>query len=234
MKRGILFKLISGLLIYAHVFWSAVVFAEIRRPAGIVYSLSGEAHVARGSEPNYSEALKFRDEVFYQDRIRTKEHSLVRVLLGGKAVLTIRALSEVTITEQPGGPSNVEITSGKVSLGVARSRMSPGEEIEIRTPNAVVAVRGTLLIVEVEPASTDQAPATTTFSLLQGSANVSVRGGSGGAVALGALQSVSVTGTSIGQVFEITPSQIGQVLWGLTMPDVPGTLQEAQQTLTTP
>ena len=159
----------------------------------------------------------------------------MRVLLGGKAVLTIRALSEVTITEQPGGPSNVEITSGKVSLGVARSRMSPGEEIEIRTPNAVVAVRGTLLIVEVEPASKDkdQAPATTTFSLIQGSASVSTRGGSGGTVSLGALQSVSITGTSLGEVVAITPSQLGQVLWGLTIPDAPGTLQEAQQILTT-
>ena len=49
MKRSLFFRLISGLLIYAHVFLSTVVFAEIRHPAGIVYSLSGEAHVARGS-----------------------------------------------------------------------------------------------------------------------------------------------------------------------------------------
>jgi len=36
---------------------------------------------------------------------------------------------------------------------VARSRMKPGEAIEVHTPNAFAALRGTMIVVEVLPAS---------------------------------------------------------------------------------
>src|SRR5882672_4096565 len=68
---------------------------------GVVSTLIGEATVARGatSQPL---ALKMRDDVFMQDRISTKERSLVHVLMGGKALLTVRELSVLTITEDGG------------------------------------------------------------------------------------------------------------------------------------
>ncbi|PYM72342.1 MAG: hypothetical protein DME10_13070, partial [Candidatus Rokuibacteriota bacterium] len=63
---------------------------------GVVTTLTGTATLARASQ---SQPLRFRDSVFEQDKIATAEKSLVRVLLGGKAVVTIRELSELTITE---------------------------------------------------------------------------------------------------------------------------------------
>src|SRR5574338_186065 len=62
------------------------------------------------------------------------------------ALLTGRELSEVTISEEP-GRAVVTLPSGKVVLAVAKQRMRPGESIEIRTPNAVAAVRGSILAV---------------------------------------------------------------------------------------
>jgi hypothetical protein len=63
------------------------------------------------------------DEVFLQDQIRTAEKSIVRVLLGGKALVTVRELSVLTITEIP-GRSTIELTSGKIAVAVARQRRS--------------------------------------------------------------------------------------------------------------
>ena len=115
--------------------------------AGIVTTLEGDVTAVRAVAPG-PVALKFRDDVFVRDRVVTGEQSFARLLLGGKAVISIRERSAVTITEVP-GRSTVEIESGKVALSVARDRMRPGEIINIKTPNAIAGVRGTVVIAEV-------------------------------------------------------------------------------------
>jgi len=142
--RGSVRKLIAVLLF--HALWPAFALAQ-QSPAGVVTTLHGLATVARTAVPQ-EVPLKFKDDVFYKDRISTKESSIVRVLLGGKALVTVRELSVLTITEEP-GRATVDVESGKIALAVARKLMRPGEVIEIRTPNAVAAVRGTVVIVEV-------------------------------------------------------------------------------------
>src|SRR5262245_21493830 len=66
--------------------------------AGVVTTLQGTATVARASVPRPI-PLRFRDDVFVRDRITTGAASIARILLGGKAVVTIRERSELTITE---------------------------------------------------------------------------------------------------------------------------------------
>jgi hypothetical protein len=121
------------------------VAAQTSDAVGVVTTLDGRVTVARPALPSPL-ALKFKDDVFGRDRISTQEKSLVRVLLGGKAILTVRELSQVTISEEP-GRAVVTLPDGKVVLAVAKQRMRPGESIEIRTPNAVAAVRGSILAV---------------------------------------------------------------------------------------
>ena len=121
------------------------VAAQTSDAVGVVTTLDGRVTVARPTLPSPL-ALKFKDDVFGRDRISTQENSLVRVLLGGKAILTVRELSQVTISEEP-GRAVVTLPDGKVVLAVAKQRMRPGESIEIRTPNAVAAVRGSLMSV---------------------------------------------------------------------------------------
>src|SRR5262249_61644967 len=75
-------------------------------------------------------------------RITTKERSMVHVLMGGKALLTVKELSVVTVTED-GGRATVDLQSGKVGLAVVHEKMKPGDVIEVKTPQAVAAVRGT-------------------------------------------------------------------------------------------
>ncbi len=123
----------------------APVLAQTSEAVGIVTTLDGRATVARPAIPSPL-ALKFKDDVFGRDKISTQENSLVRVLLGGKAILTVRELSQVTISEEP-GRAVVTLPDGKVVLAVVKQRMRPGESIEIRTPNAVAAVRGSIMAV---------------------------------------------------------------------------------------
>jgi len=133
------------------------------RPVGVVASLQGTATVERTAVAEPA-PLKFRDDVFVRDRITTGERSVVRILLGGKATVTAREHSVLVITERP-GTSTVSLAEGKIAVAVDKTRMQQGEVVEIRTPNAVAAIRGTVVVAEV--VSGDGGPAST-ITVLRG------------------------------------------------------------------
>ena len=137
---------------------------------GVVTMLSGQATLARRS-PAAPQPLRFKDDLFAHDRITTREHSLVRVLVRGKALVTVRELSAFTITEDA-RDQTVRLTSGKLAVSVTHSRLRPGEAIEIRTPNAIAAVRGTVVIVEVLPPATPGATPNTLITVTRGTVGV--------------------------------------------------------------
>jgi len=153
---------------------SAQTGGDSSRNVGVVTTLAGNATVARVSLA-HPQPLRFKDDVFLRDRISTAEESVVRVLLGGKALVTVRELSTLTVTEAT-GRSVVDLSAGKIAMGVLRQRMRPGEVIEIRTPNAIAAIRGTVLVVELipEPGGSSGAPRyTTKVHVLHGLVEVS-------------------------------------------------------------
>lgn len=117
------------------------------RQAGVVTRLEGTVERTAAAAPPVP--LKYKDSVFVRDRIVTREQSLARMLLDDKAVVTVRERSSLTITELPNRVT-IDLQSGKFALAVARERMAPGQVIEIRTPNAVAAVRGSVIVTEVE------------------------------------------------------------------------------------
>jgi hypothetical protein len=127
---------------------SAAVPGWAQEKVGVVTTVIGPVTVARASLP--PEPLKFKDDVFVRDRVTTGEDAFTRILLGGKVIITARERSTVTITETP-DLSTIHLTSGRIAVAVEKSRMKPGERVDIRTPNAVAGVRGTVLIVEAAP-----------------------------------------------------------------------------------
>ena len=154
--------------------------AQSPTPAGVVTNLQGTANLQRVSTTQPTPQLlplKFRDDVLVQDRITTGDQSLVRILLGGKAVVTVREHSSLTITDTQ-TTSTINMSAGKIALAVAKDRMKPGESIEIRTPNAVAGVRGTVLIAEVSQATAQAGTAasgvTSRFTLLTGIVDVTL------------------------------------------------------------
>lgn len=123
------------------------IWAANQSPTGKVTHVIGTAALQRvGLEDTLT--VRFRDNIFLRDKITTKEQSYVRVLLGGKALVTVRELSVLTITEEK-GHATINMKSGIMALSVARERMKPGETIEVRTPHAIAAVRGTIPITKV-------------------------------------------------------------------------------------
>ena len=190
---------------------SSVGRAESPAAVGVVTTLAGEATVARAALPQPA-AVKFRDPVFARDRITTGEKSIVRVLLGGKALVTARELSVLTISESP-LRSTVTLEAGKVAASVIKARMQPGEIIEFRTPNAVAVVRGTVLIVEVTqgaaPADGGPAPITTTVSVVNGLVDVLSLAAPGAPPArVGGHESVHVTNDRLGTVRTLSKQEV--------------------------
>jgi len=127
--------------------------ARAEEAVGVVTTLAGQATRTANVSPTLPAPLRFKDDVFGADTIRTAERSLVRVLLERKALLTVRELSVLRITDEA-ARATVKLQSGGIALSVAQPRLRPGEVIEVHTPNAVAAVRGTTIAVETRGAVT--------------------------------------------------------------------------------
>ncbi len=161
---------------------------------GVVTAVQGQAVLSRASlaEPA---PLRRRDDLFLADRITTGDRSFTRLLLGGKALVTVRERSTLTITEAP-GTSVVDVAAGAVAVAVVKERMKPGETVEIRTPNAVAGIRGTVVIAEVQ--GTAEGGTTTTITVLRGLVEVQPLQGPAGrpigqGVYVGAAQTIRLT-----------------------------------------
>jgi hypothetical protein len=189
--------------------------AQSDESAGVVTTVNGDATLLRAVAAARPVSLRMRDEIFVHDRIHTQERSLVRVLLGGKALITVRELSVLTVTEDAGRVT-VDLQSGKIGVAVVKARMRPGEIIEIRTPNATAAVRGTVFVVDVDPIQPGQATggqtATTRVHLFHGALDVSARlDPSNPTIRLAELQSVVVSGNALGAVKPISRDAVASL-----------------------
>ncbi len=176
--------------------------AQLAR-VGIVTTLQGSATLTRVSAPQ-GVPLKPRDDVFVADRIVTGENALARILLGGKAVVTVRERSALTISESA-RTATLEVSAGKIALAVVKERMKAGEQIDIRTPNAVAGIRGTVVITEVSQATAQAGEAakgfTTTITVLTGTIEVRqldalTRQPVGAGVLVTAAQAIRITGAA--------------------------------------
>src|SRR5690348_13091367 len=77
--------------------------------------------------------------------------------------------------------------------------MRPGDSVEIKTPNAVAGIRGTVIIAEVDRPETASSPVATRFTLLTGIVDVTLLDPTTGrptgpAVTMNPLQTLAVTG----------------------------------------
>jgi hypothetical protein len=164
--------------------------------------------------------LKFKDDVLVNDKITTGDKAIARMLLGGKAVVTVRERSALTITQVP-GKATIDLEAGKIALAVAKEKMQPGESIEIRAANAVAGVRGTVVIAEVSSTAAQLGVPVTpvgTFWVLTGQVQAMLTNQPGSPVLVGAMQQFRA-----GVVTNIPPGQIAQIVQGLSLGRLPRT-----------
>ena len=190
--------------------------AQTATPVGIVTTLQGQATVVHAASSS-TLPLKFKDSVFERDRINTAENSIVKVLMGGRAVVTVRELSVLTITEDL-GRTTINLESGKIAVAVAKQRMKPGEKLEVHTPNAVAAVRGTVFVVEVArqgaQAGGGNLGAATQVTSVTGSVEVSPANNPANTALLTAFKSVNLLGPNLGQVRTLSQPEMNTLLSG--------------------
>jgi len=167
--------------------------------AGEVGRVEGTAAVARGAAPQGT-PLKIKDDLFLRDLVTTGQQSKAQLFLGQKgrpkATVTMREQSALRITEVP-GVATVAMSDGLLKLSVLKDRMKPGDRVDVKTPNAITAVRGTTIVVEV---STTPSGPTTRLTVLNGVVDITpvdpATGVPRGApVRVNDLQQTSVTGT---------------------------------------
>ena len=79
-----------------------------QEPVGVVTTLTGQATRTASAPGEALAQLRFKDGVFGADTIRTAERSFVRMLLERKAVLTVRELSVLRITEEATGDGRLK------------------------------------------------------------------------------------------------------------------------------
>src|SRR5207247_6588816 len=123
------------------------------QPGGASAALVGQGTGIHAAAVERAPA-KVRDEIFVRDRIETAEQSVIRVLMGGRITVTIRERSIVTITDDP-MRSRVDLQSGTLAFKVHEGGLRAGEVAEILTPNAVTAIRGSLVIAQVSGDDSD-------------------------------------------------------------------------------
>ena len=123
--------------------------AQTPTAVGTVTAVSGNVTVTRlAAAP---QRLKIRDTLYSRDVVEARKDGIARILLGGKTTVTVRELSRLELREEvraDGVRYTLELVAGKVRASVARALMGPGEQVEVRTRNAVASVRGTDFIVE--------------------------------------------------------------------------------------
>jgi len=221
------FRRPAAAILAVATFWPTLVFGQAPR-AGVVTTLEGNVSVTRVALPQ-PQPLKFKDDVFVNDKVTTGDKAIARMLLGGKAVVTVRERSSLTITEVP-GKSTIDLDAGKIALAVARDKMRPGDSIEVRTPNAVAGVRGTVFVTEVIRATAQAgggpSGVTTRFFGFQGAVNITQGGQQ---FTLAPNQFFSATGIGAPTLGTMSLEQRNSALSGLQPPaaHVGGTQQTA-------
>jgi hypothetical protein len=113
---------------------------------GLVTGVRGQATVRheRGAQ---EQALKFKDDLFWQDTLSTGTDAQLRLLIMQKSVITMKELTQLQLREdlvspnQPKKKSVVDLVSGAVRVVVDKESLKDGD-YEVRTNMAVAAIRG--------------------------------------------------------------------------------------------
>lgn len=118
--------------------------AAATNPAGIVERLQGEASATQG---NLSRPLAVGTTVFAGDRIETTAGARVQLRLNDGAVLTLGALSVVSVEAvNPADwpePSVIDVVRGAFLAATTKPPASRRDAIRVTTPSAVLGIRGT-------------------------------------------------------------------------------------------
>ncbi len=181
--------------------------AGSKQPVAVVSTLSGDVTVARagGSIP-----LKFKDETFPDDIIRTADQSVVRLLLlREKALMTVQQRSVLTLGEEQ-GTLTVTLKTGQIGLSVADRRLRAGTPLQIETPNVQAALGHGNVVLNTDTISSR---VQTTVYVVDGSVEISLRStGTQRSVKIEGPRKLTVVGKALGTARTLSAAESTQLL----------------------
>jgi hypothetical protein len=185
--------------------WSTLVYAEPPIQAGNVVALKGRSTVTRAATPQPQEIpLRFRDDLFHEDRIRTMQLSLVKYLLATKGVVTVGENSVAIVRLPPGGgPTIVDLKSGKVALTVAPDSRG----VEVKVGGTSITAGGDATLASRIGVSTDELSGTATFINLSGSPPMIIKTPGGETLKVPPGQGLSTIGNTVVNQFSFSLGQ---------------------------
>lgn len=144
-------KLIKAFLLVSVMLLSLSVQAE---SVGVVKTLSGSVTIERGSEML---SATLGDELFAKDTITTSADSSLGILLHDDARISVGPDSVMSLDQfsfdpdTHDGAADLSIKHGTLSVIAGKlTEKTPGS-LKVKTPAAILAVRGTEFSVKVEP-----------------------------------------------------------------------------------
>ena len=157
---GVVLGLMAALMVLCTSAW-----AQDADRIGTILAVEGSAQVQAQGVTTWTQ-LHFRDAILRGDTVRTAAASKIKVLLRDESIMTLAEQSEMTFTEflltEQQQRSVVSLLIGTVKV-LTRRILGAGSSVEVRTPNAVAGVRGTLFIVRFS-----EPPPTTEIFVLEG------------------------------------------------------------------
>jgi hypothetical protein len=154
MNKSFLFLSLAGL---AALSQSAI---PAHAGIGVVTGVRGEATVRHEAKPQ-SQAVKFKDELFWLDTLNTGAQSGLRLLVLDQSVITLKEHSQLQLREenatasQPRKKSVINLLSGAARAVVEKEALKD-TDYEIRTSRAVAGIRGSDLVGVIGTALNDQ------------------------------------------------------------------------------
>jgi len=115
--------------------------------AGVVTAVAGPVTVTRPFASTHP--LKVREGLYWEDVVEAHQEATAQLLLTQRATVTVRELSRLELRQEvlaTGVRYVVELVAGKIRISVDRA-LKAGEEVQVRSRNAVASVRGTDFIV---------------------------------------------------------------------------------------
>lgn len=146
LSRRILRGFKLWLVIAALLFVGPSTSAQDAERAGEIRHVIPTGHILRGADPPRPAAR--RDEVRWQDRIRTEARGRARIGLDDGSVLNVGSDSELAILQHDPAAQRtaLELQYGRVRANVVRLAR-PDAKFEVRTPVATAGVIGTRFIL---------------------------------------------------------------------------------------
>lgn len=143
---------IIGAILFCCLMLSASAFAQ--SSIGIIKTLKGDVSVLRAGDMLPAE---LGDELFAADTLQTSATGSVGILLHDDARLSLGPDSTMSLDEfsfdqkSHDGQANVSIKQGTLSVISGKLTEKRPGALQVKTPAAILAVRGTEFSVKVDP-----------------------------------------------------------------------------------